>query len=152
MLLQQIKTLLDQQGYELTHFEKLIEVPVDLINVVLEEDEKQRPQYLTISLYPSMADLEESIFVQFYFQFPFEVKPENLSLATREIGNVNRLLALGHFNLSKDERVIYFKYVLAFPKDVEMKPGFLNDIMDMCLFPLEKFSNQFEAIATSIGS
>lgn len=61
--------LLDQQGYELTHFEKSIESSIDLINVVLEEDEKQRPQYLTISLYPSLTDLENPFLCSFTSSF-----------------------------------------------------------------------------------
>lgn len=107
------------------------------------ENNKGEPQSLAISFMPLSQDLEGSIFIQFYYEYPFALQspcPDELKTL---INNINRQLPLGHFNTNIAWNQIYFKYVLANPKEYSTDIEQLSDILDVILFALPHFEHDF---------
>ena len=128
--LEKMKAVLEQLDYKCEVLRKSTDLPLDMLSVMIGEDGDSQ-QYLTIAIYPMQDGLDDSKFVQFYFQAPFEISMDNLGKVLAKIQQVNRQLPLGHFNLSAEVDKLYYKYVLTVPRDMEWKPKFLSDIMDM---------------------
>ena len=147
--LKSIQLILKQLDYESTLLKKSEDLPLEMLSVALDPDEKGRQQFLTIAIYPMDDELDDAKFIQFYLQSEFIVEKQNLQRVSMEIQSVNRQLPLGHFNLSADEDKLYFKYVLAVPRKLSITDLFLADIMDMCCFSNTAFMGRVEKIASS---
>lgn len=145
--LRRLEAVVEQLGYSVELLTKSEELPVEMLSIKLEEDGKNRPQFLTLTSYPLGDELDASNFIQFYFQYPFEISKAHSARILQAIPAVNQQLPLGHFNISADENSLYFKYVLALPKNQKVKPLFLNDVLDMCIYAQEHYLAKFEILA-----
>ncbi len=145
--LRKLGSVVEQLGYSVELLSKSEDLPVDMLSLRLEEDGKNRPQFLTLTIYPLGDELDASSFIQFYFQYPFEISKPHRTQVLQELPAVNQQLPLGHFNISADESRLYFKYVLALPRNLEVAPLFLNDVLDMCIYAQAHFLEQFELLA-----
>lgn len=145
--LQKLRAVIEQLGYTAELLSKSDELPVDMLSIHLENDAKDRPQFLTLAIYPLGDELDASNFVQFYFQYPFEIRAENRIQTLETLVGVNQELPLGHFNISTDENRVYFKYVLALAHNQQIESIFLNDVLDMCIYTQEHYLQRLEAFA-----
>lgn len=145
--LQRLGGLIEQLGYAVELLAKSEQVPVDMLSLQLEEDAKGRPQFLTLAVYPLEDELDAASFLQFYFQYPFQVRAERRNQVMEALATTNQQLPLGHFNISNGENTLYFKYVLAVPRGQAIEASFLNDVLDMCLFTQEHYLDHLEALA-----
>jgi len=144
--LRKLKSLLEQLGYTVELLSKSEDLPVETLSLCLEQDAKNRPQFLMLTLYPLGDALDASHFVQFYFQYPFEIDVARRGKILQALPAVNQELPLGHFNLSADEKSVYFKYVFALPQNQDVEPLFFNDVLDMCLYAQTHFQDRFEVL------
>jgi hypothetical protein len=133
----EIQSIVEQLGYAVVLIPKSVDVPIDILSVPIEDDTQDSAMYLNISFYPLGDELDGSEFVQFYFQYPFEIGNDCLDLVLQKLSAVNRELPLGHFNIAEAEDRLYFKYVLALPQNQEVEPLHINDILDMCIYASE---------------
>jgi len=136
-------------GYSTELTSKSEEVPYDELSVMWDDAEGDE-QLLTLIIFPLGEDLDGSIFIQFYSEYPFTIQERNLSRVVTNLPMVNNKLPLGHFDISQDKETLYFRYVLAFPMDYAMiSPGFLNDVLDMCIYAYEGFRDGFRTLCTA---
>lgn len=142
-----LSAAIEQLGYSAELLTKSEDLPVDMLSLHLENDAKDRPQYLTLAIYPLGDELDASNFVQFYFQYPFEIRAENRAQTLETLVGVNQALPLGHFNVSADANSIYFKYVLALAQNQEVEALFLNDVLDMCIYTQQHYMEKLEVFA-----
>lgn len=145
--LHQLGTAIEGLGYAVELLHKSEELPVDMLSIPLEDDTKHRPQVLTLTVYPLDDEMDASHFVQCYFQYPFEIRAEHRPQVLEALAAANRELPLGHFNTLPDANGVYFKYVLALPRNGDIGELFLNDVLDMCLYAQEHYLDPFEALA-----
>ncbi|VAW68445.1 hypothetical protein MNBD_GAMMA10-3041, partial [hydrothermal vent metagenome] len=104
-------------------------------------------QFLVLSIYPMGDELDGSDFIQFYFQYPFEMDKAHKAQILLQQQLANQQLALGHFNLDADDRFVYFKYVYAGVKNTEPTPALLCDVLDMCVYAQVAYLEQFECFS-----
>lgn len=145
--LKSIRSALAELDYSATLLEISEDVPLDMLSVELDCTEDKPYPVLTIAFYPMDDDLDEARFVQFYLQADFEVKPENVDRLGTEIRAANRDMPLGHFNLSREEDQLYFKYVLALPRNNAPDAVFIGDIVDMCAYAHHMLQTRFQPLA-----
>ena len=107
------------------------------------QNTKEEVQSMAISFMPLSEELEGSVFIQFYYEYPFHLPTPCPNELKTLIQNVNRQLPLGHFNTSISWNQIYFKYVLALSKESSLDMDHLADILDMILYPIQHFENEF---------
>lgn len=139
--LQEFKTIIEQFDYTCNIIEKGELTPVDMLLVSLEDDS----QAFAISILPLSEDLDGSFFVQFYYEYPFEISPNDYSQIGSNIITVNRQLPLGHFNYTISNQQVYFKYVFALPIKANLEPANIADIVDMVVFAISNFGRFFES-------
>lgn len=145
--LAKLQSIVKELGYPVTLLSKSEDIPIEMLSIASENDSKDRPRVITINVYPLGDELDDSTFFQIYFQGPFDVSGEARPLVLQEISKVNQELPLGHFNISVADNRVYFKYVLALPRGLEVQPLFLNDILDMCVFAQEHFLERVESVS-----
>lgn len=100
-------------------------------------------QTLIINYLPLGNDLEGSVFIQFYYEYPFHITSPFPNELKTLIHNVNRQLPLGHFNTTVSWSQICYKYILAQSNQVSIQIDQLNDILDMILFSIQHFEKGF---------
>ena len=135
---------LDLTGHIL---EKSEEVHQDLLVTDFEDTDLESPTFV-FTILPLDEDLDGSQFIQLYYEYPFQYVGLIPNELKNVINNSNRQLPLGHFNLAVTGQQIYYKYVLAFPTDAVMNVDTLSDVLDMCLFGIENFEEDFKVFAT----
>ncbi len=139
--------LAKQLGYEAELVQQSEDLGLSLLSIRLENDWKDIPQFLILSIFPMGEELDGSDFIQFYFQYPFEMDKSKKSQILLEQQTANQQLALGHFNLDADDQYVYFKYVYAAAKNTELTLALLCDVLDMCMFSQEHFLEKFEGFS-----
>jgi hypothetical protein len=140
--LRKIQNIVSELGYESSLLSESETGSLDMILVKFQNN-KHEVQSLAISFMPLNDELESSLFIQFYYEYPFLLKTPCPNELKTLIQNVNRQLPLGHFNTNVAWNQIYFKYVLALSKEGSFLAGHLSDILDMILFPIPHFENEF---------
>lgn len=108
---------------------------------------RDEDQSLIINIMPLSNDLDGSSFIQFYYEYPFLIPSPCPGELKTLIQNVNRQLPLGHFNTNIAWSQIYYKYVLAQSFKTELFADQLSDIMDMIVYSVQHFENEFSAFS-----
>lgn len=116
---------------------------MDMILLKFQLENYDEQQSLAISLMPLSDELDGSVFVQFYYEYPFLIPSPFPDGLKNLINNTNRQLPLGHFNTTIAGSQISFKYVLALQKNELVKTDNLSDVLDMVLFAISHFRNEF---------
>ncbi|WP_008319106.1 YbjN domain-containing protein [Leptolyngbya sp. PCC 6406] len=113
---------------------------------VLWDDENGEENSFDFTVYPLSEDLEGSVFVQVYAEYDFKISDEGLPGLVNSLPRVNNKLPMGHFDISEDKKILYFKYMLVLPLDYEVSSGFLSDVLDMCIYAYEGFMEGFRSL------
>jgi hypothetical protein len=113
---------------------------------VLEDEEENNQAFLFIAILPDSTELDGSVFVQCYQQYPFTIPAQQHDTLARTLLTVNNELPVGHFSISEDN-YLYFKYVLVMPQPYEIQPEYIVDVLDMCFFAFDHYYESFQAIA-----
>ena len=142
--LRKIQNILQELEFETQLFTTNETGSVDLLAVKISADEEET-QSMAINFMPLADELEGSSFIQFYYEYPFLLQSPCPNELKTLIQNVNRQLPLGHFNTNVAWSQIYFKYVLANPVENSLTTGQLTDIMDMVVYSVQHFENEFSA-------
>jgi hypothetical protein len=145
-----LKTVIEELGYSTTLQKSDEDLSLDVLSIALGDEDSEKAdgeEVLTLAIFP-LEDLEGSVFVQFYTQYPFILNSASLPSIVAILPDVNNRLPLGHFNLSQDKTRLYFRYVLALPLHYQATPDFLNDVLDMCIFSYEQFFEYFESLSS----
>lgn len=140
--LQKIQNILNDLDYESSLISENETGSMAMILVKFENN-KEEVQSLAISFMPLSEEFEDSRFIQFYYEYPFLIQSPCPNELKTLIQNVNRQLPLGHFNTNISWNQIYFKYVLTLPGESSVNTEQLADILDIILFPIPHFENEF---------
>jgi len=140
--LRRIQNNLKELDFESTVLSKSETGSLDMISVKFMSSNDEI-QSLVISFMPLSNELEGSFFIQFYYEYPFLIKSPCPNELKTLINNVNRQLPLGHFNTTIAWSQIYFKYVLALSNKSSILSDQLGDIMDMLIFAIQHFEEDF---------
>ena len=142
-----LAALVKKTGYEVEFLQQSEELPLSMLSIRLEKDWKDIPQFLILSIYPMGDELDGSDFIQFYFQYPFEMDKSKKYQILLEQQTANQQLALGNFNLDADDQYVYFKYVHAATKNTELTLALLCDVLDMCVYAQDAYLEKFEGFS-----
>ena len=110
------------------------------------EDEEDKDSFLFIAILPDSTELDGSVFVQYYMQYPFPIAEHRREALALQLMEANNDLPVGHFSLSEDH-YLYFKYVLVMPQPYDIRPEFIVDVLDMCFFAFDHYYDSFQAAA-----
>jgi hypothetical protein len=144
--LKEIQSLIESMAYEVTFTPRGETSIVDMLSVLLdnEDDFDTKEQKIIITGYPDEDELDGSFFMQFFSEYSFTVQDKDLLNLLNMINQVNLLLPLGAFYLGEENSKLYFKYVLAYPKESSITAAFLNDVLDMAIYAIDEFQEGFE--------
>ena len=140
--LREIQNILNELDFESSLLSESDTGSLDMILVKFQNN-KGESQSIAVSFMPLSEELEGSHFIQFYYEYPFAIQspcPDGLKTL---INNINRQLPLGHFNTNVAWGQIYFKYVLAVSSEHPVVTEQMGDILDIILFALPHFENEF---------
>lgn len=135
--LEEIKRVIEELEYECKLIERGDLSPIDMILVSIEEEESD----FAVSILPLSEELEGSYFIQFYYEYPFEISREIYDTTSAKIHNTNRLLPLGHFNFTISGIQVYYKYVFALPENSAITETNFSDIIDMIVYSVSSFKS-----------
>ena len=144
--IKKLGVIVEQLGYKIKFLQNSEELPVDMLNLYLDNDERDRPQIITITAYPLSDELDACNFIQFYFEYPFQIHADKRTEAHLALSTINQEVPLGHFNIFADSGNPYFKYVLALSHNQKVEPFFVNDVLDMIVFAQQHYLGRFEAL------
>ncbi len=135
--LKDIKSIIEHLNYNCKWVAKGQDNPYAMLLVSVDEEEP----IFAISILPLSEDLEGSLFVQFYYEYPIALSSENFNKIADQIHLVNRQLPLGHFNFNLSNIQVYYKYVLAMDVNPEINTENFSDIIDMVVFAISNFKS-----------
>ena len=140
-ILEEIKNILSSNGFHVT-----IQKHGVLSGLTLEKFQENPPfaQPISIIQFPEEENLDGSVFIQFYFESTQDISANNLVYP--EILEINRLLPLGHFNLTKENKKLSYKYVFTAPKNGAIDEGMITDIIDMVIYAQVAFLPKLETL------
>lgn len=141
-LLRKIQNNLKELDFESTLLPQSETGSIDMLSVNFMNDNNEI-KTLVISFMPLSNELEGSVFIQFYYEYPFLIKSPCPNELKTLINNINRQLPLGHFNTNVAWSQIYMKYVMAASKENFLTTGQLSDIMDMFIYAIQHFEKDF---------
>jgi hypothetical protein len=102
-------------GYDSVQlFERSAEVSLPTLAVALEPDAKGRGKNLALAFYP-VAEFEDTNFLQYYIELPFEVDQEGQGRVLPLLPYINQRLVIGHFGITDGEPHFHYRYVQALP-------------------------------------
>jgi hypothetical protein len=102
-------------GYDSVQlFERSEEVSLPTLAVGLEPDAKGRGKNLALAFYP-VAEFEDTNFLQYYIELPFELDQEGQERVFPLLPYVNQRLVIGHFGITDGETKLHYRYVQALP-------------------------------------
>ncbi len=131
--LEQIRELLESGGC-VVESESLL--TSDMLHITAVDGE-ELPYTLAVGIYPDDEEGDETLFIQFYFQYSTLIDGETIGNLVSDIASTNRLLPLGHFNIVPDEQYIYFKYVLVSTKE-RIEQAVLADVLHIIVYVMEE--------------
>lgn len=145
-LLRRIQQILEKIDFESTILPKSETGSLNMLSVKFRNN-RDEDQSLIISIMPLSNDLEGSSFIQFYYEYPFFIPSPCPGELKTLVQNVNSQLPLGHFNTNVAWNQICFKYVLVLPLKTTLFADQLSDIMDMIVYSVQHFENEFSAFS-----
>ena len=118
-----------------------------MLHVTALDDGEPLKNIIAIHVFPDEGDLQGSTFVQFYFHYQeFTIGTEFYPTICNSIMALNKLLALGHYNVSPDLSALYYKYIWTIPKEEEINKDILIDVMDMIIYAMNSGLEAFNKI------
>lgn len=103
-------------------------------------------QNLIMTIIPNEDELDKAIFIQWIYQYPYQIMKDSPLEVMTLLSSINKQLPLGHIDILSEKDAIFFKYVLAVNKNSNPETEFLNDILDMIIYAIDGFNNEFETL------
>jgi Putative bacterial sensory transduction regulator len=131
--------------------------PFERLRVTLGTDRAGRPLVAQILFLNDVVlaqagaeDLEETkdaILLQFMVLLPERVEAEHMGSVIDYLTQINRIVTVGSFGLSRPDGTVYFQYALALPER-EVDDNVLIEVIQMIDFFVKKFGNEIIQIAS----
>ncbi|MFL7808418.1 MAG: hypothetical protein AB8I80_07295 [Anaerolineae bacterium] len=139
-------------GYDSVHlFERSEELSLPTLAVGLEPDAKGRGKNLALAFYP-VAEFEDTNFLQYYIELPFEVDQEGQERLLPLLPYVNQRLVIGHFGMTDGENKLHYRYVQALPSLDMITEDKVKDVIAIVEYSPVLFEGILEQTATGVVS
>ena len=113
------------------------------INLEDEEGELIDDNNIVVMFYPIEDEDDSTIFVQFYFEYEFNINKLAIQALYKKVSAINRKLSFGHFNISEDENKIFFKYILSHDITKDFNSDLISDIVNICMYSILEYGDEF---------
>lgn len=113
------------------------------INLEDEEGELIDDNNIVVMFYPIEDEDDSTIFVQFYFEYEFNINKLAIQALYKKASAINRKLSFGHFNISEDENKIFFKYILSHDITKDFNSDLISDIVNICMYSILEYGDEF---------
>jgi hypothetical protein len=151
-LLGQLETILTELGYTGAQVvNQSAELPFPAVLVPLEADAHQRARFMTLMFYP-VAELENTLLLQYYFEFPFTVDAAHHAAFSETLPVLNHKSVLGYFGLADGNPKPYFRYVQALPAGEAIEEDQVADVIALLTTTVELLQDVLEAVASGAST
>lgn len=121
-------------------------LPIDVLSIQLNNDYKQREQFLSLSFYPLKKQESNIRYLQLFVQLDMNLTDTSLLNTTFILPYINTQLPLGHFGLNMEELKIYFKFIHIFGNENKLDVKVIQDNIEMTQYILQSLGNIFRQI------
>ena len=152
VLLGDLKTILTDLGFAGSKVvAQSAELPFPALLVPLEADAHGRARFMTLMFYPA-AELEKTLLLQYYIEFPFSVAEAHLSAYAALLPALNHRSVVGYFGLPEGNLKPYFRYVQALQAGQPITEVQIADVVALFSTTADLFQDILEAVASGASS
>jgi len=142
----QIKQALEELDVDVFDSFEDIELPNYGLVLQFVEDEEEVPQNILFSILPDEDELDGSVFVQWAYQYPYEIIEDAYLEVVKAVTQINHELPLGSIEIFFEDNTLLFKYILALQKESEITTPFISDVFGMIIYAVEGFNERFSVL------
>lgn len=142
-----LEAIVSGMGYATQLVERSRQIPYHTLLVGLEPDDRGRPRQMAITFYPvSREDVENTMFLQYFVDLPFDVDQEGLARVKELLPDVNNKAVIGHFGITEGQNRLHYRYVQALPADRIVTAEAVADVIVMVHYTPRLFEGILEEL------
>jgi hypothetical protein len=104
--------------------------------------------HMALTYYPiGEEEAENTLFLQYFVELPFEVSGEGLSRVAALLPEINNRLVLGHLGISAGKGRAHYRYVQALPLDRIVSREAVADVLVLVTYTPQLFGELLERVA-----